>query len=298
MLDISFIILTYNEQLHIERCIKNIQPIAKEVFVIDSYSEDNTVKLAEQLGAKVYSYTWEYSHAKKFNWALDNVPIKTKWVFRLDADEYLTPELIEEIKERLDTVDESITGLVFNRRVIFMGKWMKRGTYPVKMLRLFHFEKARAEPRWMDDHMQLLEGEELEFKYDFVDENLSNLGWWINKHNGYAVREAIELLDLEMGLLSDDKSERLLTDQAARKRKLKLRFAKQALFWRSFVYFLYRYFFKLGLLEGKVGFLWTFFQGFWYRMLVDAYVFEIKKHCGVDKQKIKAYLEQQYHIKI
>lgn len=298
MTEISIIILTYNEELHIQRCIENIQPIAREVFLVDSFSTDNTIEIAKKHDIKLFQNKWTNNYAAQFNWALENLPIKTQWVLRLDADEYLYPELIDEIKQKLDTLPEDITGVVFKRRHIFLGKWMKRGTYPVKLLRLFRYQKAICEQRWMDEHIQLLEGKIVEFEYDFADHNLNNLSWFLQKHIGYAIREAIDLLDIELGLLDQTPSEVQLSEQAADKRRKKHRYAKQPLFWRSFSYFVYRYFFKLGFLEGKEGFLWHFLQGWWYRTLVDAKIYEIKKACGTDKTKIKEYLKKEYSLEI
>jgi glycosyltransferase involved in cell wall biosynthesis len=295
---ISVVILTYNEEIHIKRCIENVKDIAKDVFIVDSFSNDKTIEIAESLGVKVFQNKWENNQAKQFNWALDNLPIKTKWVLRLDADEYLMPELAEEIKQKLDTLPESVTGIVFKRRHIFLNRWMKRGTYPVKLLRLFRYNKAVCEQRWMDEHIQLLEGTSIEFENDFIDHNLNNLTWWTSKHNGYAIREAIDLLDIELGLLENKNTNVKLSPQAESKRQKKYKYAKQPLFLRSFLYFLYRYFFKLGFLEGKEGFLWHFLQGWWYRTLVDAKIFEIKRVCGNDKGKIREYLLKEYGIEL
>jgi glycosyltransferase involved in cell wall biosynthesis len=295
MLDLSIIILTYNEELHIQRCLENVLSMAKEIFIVDSYSADKTVEIAETLGAKVYQNKWENNYAKQFNWALKNLPIQTQWILRLDADEYLIPELIEELKEKLNTIDESITGIIFKRRHIFLNKWIKRGTYPVKLLRLFQYKKAICEQRWMDEHIQLIEGYSIEFQHEFIDHNLNNLGWWTQKHNNYSIREAIDLLDIELNL-SGKSNENVLIGQAAYKRNKKLSYAKKPLFIRSFAYFIYRYIFKLGFTEGKEGFLWHFLQGWWYRTLVDAKIFEIKKACGNDKEKIIEYIKINYHI--
>jgi len=83
-----------------------------------------------------------------------------------------------------------------------------------------------------------------------------------------------------------------------KKHQDKGRYARQPLFWRSIAYFCYRYFVKLGFLDGKEGFLWDFLQGLWYRMLVDAKVFEVKKACGEDKEKMKQYIENNWNIKL
>ena len=296
MLDITVIILTYNEEQHIHRCLENVNQFAKKVYVIDSFSTDNTVAIAKEMGATVVQHKWPGNQAEQFNWALENIEIDTEWVLRLDADEYLMPELVKELQARVPMLDDNITGITFKRRHIFLGRWMKRGTYPVMILRMFRTGKAVCEQRLMDEHIELLQGESTTFEHDFVDENLNNLSWWAQKHVGYAVREAAELLDIEYNITGNDSCERNLSEKTLQKRKLKLKYAQKPLFWRSFAYFIYRYFFKLGFLEGKEGFLWNFMQGWWYRTLVDAKIFEIKKACGNDKEKIITHLKTHYNI--
>jgi glycosyltransferase involved in cell wall biosynthesis len=296
MLDLSVIILTYNEEIHIRRCIDNIRNLAKDIFIVDSFSTDKTVEIAlEYENVSVLENKWENNYARQFNWALDHCPVKTQWVLRLDADEYFTPELVKETEARLSGLDNHITGIILKRRHVFLGKWIKRGTYPVKLLRLFRYKKAVCEQRLMDEHIQLLEGDLLEFENDFVDHNLHDISWWTEKHVGYAIREAVDLLDMEFGF-SNNNSVMKAGDQAERKRKKKKSYASKPLFIRSFLYFIYRYIVKLGFLEGKEGFLWHFLQGWWYRTLVDAKIFEIKKHCRNDKDEIKKYIAQKYHI--
>ena len=299
-LDISVIILTYNEEMHICRCIENIYPLVRNIFIIDSYSTDRTLLIASKYGkVTILQNKWENNYAKQFNWALKHAPIRTKWVLRLDADEYLLPALIRELSERVSFLPENISGIVFKRRHYFLGKWMKRGIYPVYLLRMFRYGKAICEQRLMDEHIQLLEGTAINFEEAFVDHNLNNLSWFCNKHVGYAVREAADLLDIELDIygtsLSDD--QKILTAQAMDKRRKKHRYARMPLFWRAFVYFCYRYFLKAGFLEGKEGFLWHFLQGWWYRTLVDAKVFEIKQACGTDREKIKNYLSDVYNCR-
>ncbi|UCS93977.1 glycosyltransferase family 2 protein [Echinicola marina] len=293
---ITTIILTYNEAAHIERCIANVWAVSAKVIVVDSHSTDGTVAIAEQSGAQVVQHVWPGNQAAQFNWALDNLPIQTQWVLRLDADEYLLPELRQEIGSLLPGIDASVNGIIFKRRHIFLGKWVKKGTYPVNLLRLFRYGKAVCEQRWMDEHIQLLEGKTITAQHDFVDHNLHSIGWWTSKHNGYAIREAVELLDVEFHLLEQSKVPGQLGEQAVAKRKRKLQYVKQPLFWRSFAYFIYRYLLKGGFTEGKEGFLWHFLQGWWYRTLVDAKIYEIKKACGRDKEKIMDYIYQAYGI--
>ena len=298
MLDLSVIILTYNEELHIRRCLENVLPIARKIYVIDCFSTDKTKEIASKLGAEVVEHEWPGNQAEQFNWALNNLPIDTRWVLRLDADEYLLPELVQELQEKLPTLPDDVTGIIFNRRHIFMGKWMRRGIYPVKLLRVFRYGKGMCEQRLMDEHIQLTEGHAVEFEHDFCDHNLNNLSWFCHKHVNYAIREAVDLLDIELDLTgaaeTDDHKE--ISPQALAKRMKKHKYARQPLFWRSFAYFCYRYFLKGACLDGKVGFIWTFLQGWWYRTLVDAKVFEIKRQCGTDREKIKALLRRDYGI--
>lgn len=298
-LDISVIILTFNEEIHIRRCIENVKPIAKEIFVIDSFSTDKTCEIAESLGAKVYQNKWENSHAKQFNWALDNLPVTTKWILRLDADEYLTNDLAVELSKKLNFLNDNVTGIILPLKRVFMGRHIKHGVGRILLLRIFRYQHAVCEARWMDEHIKILDGETIVFENEFADDNLNNIGWWTAKHNGYSIREAIDLLDVELGLFQKEQNdEGLLSEQAKRKRGLKHSYAKKPLFIRSFAYFIYRYIFKLGFTEGKEGFLWHFLQGWWYRTLVDAKIFEIKKACGNDREKIIEYISQNYSINL
>lgn len=300
MLDVSVIILTYNEEIHIKRCLDRISSDVKEVFVIDSFSTDKTVEIAkEYANVTILQNKW-VNYAAQFNWALENAPIHSKWVLRLDADEYLTKELKDELENRLPTLEDDVTGIIFNFRRVWMGQPLRYGMTKLKLLRLFQYGKAKSEVRLMDEHIQLLEGESVEFEHEFADDNLNNLSWWTNKHVGYAIREAVDLLDMEYNLTGSAKadSQKNINKQAKSKRMLKHKYAKQPLFWRSFVYFCYRYFFKLGFLDGKKGFLWHFLQGWWYRTLVDAKVFEIKKACGNNPENIKQHLKAVYHIEL
>lgn len=300
MLDISVIILTYNEEIHLRRCLENVKSIAKDIFIIDCYSTDRTIEIAQSYhNVTILQNKW-VNHATQFNWALLHAPIKTKWVLKLDADEYLTKELKEELNDRLSDLPKEYTGIIFPLRRVFLGKTIRKGMNQVKLLRMFQYGKAQSEVRQMDEHIQLNEGKTIDFKYEFADDNLNNLSWWTQKHIGYAIREAVDLLDIELDLTgaaeTDEKKQ--ISGQAKAKRMMKHRYAKQPLFWRAFAYFCYRYFFKLGFTEGKEGFLWHFLQGWWYRTLVDAKVFEIKKACGNDKEKIRRHLKDNYGIEL
>lgn len=294
MLDISVVILTFNEGKHIERCIRNAKKISCSIFLVDSYSTDKTKYLAEELGAIVYQNVWENNHARQFNWGLENLPIKTRWVLRLDADEYLSDELVEELSTKLPTIGPDVSGIILNRLQYCFGNMV----HPIQLLRIFEFGKGRCEDRWMDEHIVLSSGTTVNYDNYFYDHNLNSFGWWISKHNNYSLREAIDLLDVELNLYSDQKIIGGIGKEASEKRKKKIIYAKAPLFWRSFSYFIYRYFFKFGFIKGRGQFIWDFFQGWWYRTLVDVKIYEIKSACGNDPQKIKTFLLENYNIRI
>ncbi len=299
MLDITVIILTYNEEIHIGRCLEKVMPFASKVYVVDCYSTDRTVEIAEQFGAEVVQREWPGNQAEQFNWALDNLKIDTDWILRLDADEYLLPELVAELNEKLPLLGEGVSALSLSRARAFCGKVLHHGIVNnIKIVRIFRTGKARYEKRLMDEHLSVLSGETIEMKHKFIDDNRMPIGKFIAKHNGYASREAALLLDAEYHLTDMDSLPQDYGEEVRKKRQQKAKYAKMPLFWRAFGYFLYRYIFKLGFLDGKEGFLWDFLQGWWYRTLVDAKVFEVKKACGNDKEKIKEYLSKNYNIKL
>ena len=324
-MNLSVIILTYNEERHIRRCIESLRPLAPDIFVVDSFSTDGTVELARGLGAQVFQNRWEGLYSRQFNWALDHLPVKTGWILRLDADEYLCPGLVREIQEKLDALPADVAGVELFLLHYFMGRVIRRGTPRIRMIRLFRRGKARCEQRLMDEHMALVEGRSVAFAGEFADDNLNDLAWWTQKHLGYAIREAADMLDIEYNLFdrsnaeaqNGDSTQRRrgaeegvnaeaqrrrggegLCDQAAAKRRMKLKYARAPLFWRALAYFCMRYFVRGGFLEGREGFMWHFFQGLWYRMLVDARIWEIKRDSGGDREKILELLRTRFGLRI
>lgn len=297
--DISVIILTYNEEQHIERCIKSLLPVVKEIFIIDSFSTDKTVEIAENLGAKVYQNPW-INYALQFQWGLDNCPISTEWIMRMDSDEYILPELQNEISNKIQNIQDNISGIYIKRRVYFKDKWIKHGSYyPTWLLRVWRYKDGHIEQRWMDEHIKLIKGDTIQFENDLVDDNLNDLTWWTNKHNNYATREAVDILNIIHEFIKyDEVNSNFFGTQEERKRFLKKKYANLPLFTRPFIYFLWRYFIKLGFLDGKQGLIWHFLQGFWYRFLVDAKIYEIEKKSRDFNLSLKDTLKEKYGFKL
>ncbi len=299
--DLTVIILTYNEALHIERAILSVRTVAQKVIVVDSYSTDHTVSLAQALNAEVLQHPF-VNHAQQFQWAIEHANIQSEWVMRMDADEYITDELRNEIKEKLPIQDQDTCGVVLKRQVHFMGQWIKYGGYyPIKLLRIWRTGSAQIEQRWMDEHMVLKRGRAIEFKHDLIDDNLNSLTWWTDKHNAYATREAIDFLNQKYNFLneSENSNDPNSAKHATAKRWYKNNFYnKLPLFLRAFLYFQFRYWIKLGFLDGRKGLVWHFLQGFWYRFLVDAKILQIEWWAKKENQTILKVLQEKYNVHI
>jgi glycosyltransferase involved in cell wall biosynthesis len=296
---ITVVILTFNESLHIERCIRSVSKIAKDIIVVDSFSTDDTCEIAKKLGANVFQNVF-INQANQFQWALDNCNIEFEWILRLDADEYLLKELEDEILEKLPFLPQGTNGVYLKRRVYFMNKWIKYGGYyPVKLLRLWRTGTAIVEQKWMDEHIILKSGSSIEFQNDFVDENFNTLQWWTSKHNNYSSRELIEYFNEKHNFFQTENISLSLNSQESKKRKYKLNFYnKSPLFLRSFIYFLFRYILQLGFLDGKKGLVWHFLQGFWYRFLIDSKIYQVNHIAKRENKSIKMVLIEDFNLKI
>jgi glycosyltransferase involved in cell wall biosynthesis len=284
---IVVIILTFNEEAHLARCIESVKDIADEIVVADCFSTDATLEIALNLGARIIQRKWT-NHSTQFNWALTQLDEGTEWVLRIDSDEYLTPELINQINA-LQQIPADTDGVIFGRRMTFQGKLISYGgVFPVKVLRLFRFGRGHCENRWMDEHIVVL-GKTIEIHGELIDDNLNSLTWWTDKHNKYATYEAIEMLNLEFQFMRINSRDKL----AGCKQAVIKRWLKEAIYsrlpsgLRALVYFLYRFIIRLGFLDGKAGSTFHFLQGFWYRYLVDMKIREVKRYMVTHKVDVR-----------
>ena len=260
MTDIALIILTKNEKLHIGRCLEKLAPLeAKQIFVVDCFSDDGTQEIARSQGATVVEHEWPGNQAAQFNWALDNLKIEAKWILRLDADEYLYPETIEEIKVTLDGLPADVTSLSLSLARNFCGRKIRWGNPEVELVRMFRIGKGRSSQSEMDEHIVTSEGRNLKLKGRFVDDSRISMDAWREKHRGYAKREAKMAVD-------------------GRANANKRMYYRLPPYFRAFAYFAYRYFFRLGFLDGYAGWMWHFWQGLWSRCLVDKEIGALKRN--------------------
>ncbi|RPE08450.1 glycosyltransferase family 2 protein [Chitinophaga lutea] len=297
---ISVIILTYNESKHLARCLESMRQVAEEIYVIDAFSTDDTLEIAARYNAKVHQRKW-INYADQFQWALDNCDIRTPWVMRMDADEYLEPALVKEINSI--EIPAKVTGIYIRRKVLFKEKWIRYGGfYPHTLLRIWRNAAGSIEQRWMDEHVVISGGETMQLKEHIVDHNLNSIHWWVNKHNNYAIREMVDLLNIKYRFLEEDK--RLLgseSSQARRKRFLKEKvYSALSPGARASLYFCFRYFLRFGFMDGYRGFVFHFMQGYWYRLLVDVNLkeFEDKLQGDTSRERLIELLRKDYNIAI
>ncbi|VDC33962.1 glycosyltransferase family 2 protein [Pseudogemmobacter humi] len=275
---LTAIIMSLNEEQHITRCIESLRPVAERIVVVDSFSTDRTIEIAQRLGAEVLQNRF-VSHAHQYQWALDRLGVTSAWILRVDADEYLETVLQQSILEFL--ADPGAVNAVFLRRkIVFLGRPILHGFfYPLKILRLYRTGQGRMEQRRMDEHITVDTPVCRTLDGDLVDDNLNCLAWWSSKHIGYARKEAWEIIACRQG----GQSAPPLSGAARRKRFLKNRvYNRLPSALRSTLYFFYRYVIGLGFLDGKAGFFFHFLQAYWYRTYVDATLYEIERQAAAE----------------
>lgn len=292
--DITCVILTFNESRHIARSIHSVRSFVKDILVVDSHSSDDTVAIAQRAGARVLTHAF-VNYSQQFQWALDHGSISTAWTMRLDADELIEPDLAAEICRRLPALADDVAGVNFDRKHIFMGRWVRHGgRYPLRLLRLWRTGQGRIETRWMDEHIVVWNGRTVSFNGGFADRNENDLTYFTSKHNAYATREAIDVLARRYNLLKDDRALKAASAsrQATMKRWFKENIYNRLPLWAGpLLYFLYRYFVQFGFLDGRTGTIYHVLQGFWYRYLVACKVFEfdaVLRDCADREERLEA----------
>lgn len=277
MTNVAVIILIKDEILHIRRCLERLRNLnPKQIFVVDSPSTDGSDKVAAEMGATVVVHTYPGTQAAQFNWALDNLPINAEWILRLDADEYLTEETVGKIAQLFDCRDcpskNGEVGYSLELKRKFMGREIRHATNGIRQVRIFRQGKGRYLETLMDERLEVgdwqkidgawklvREGRTIDFDGAFYDDNLNGLGWWKEKHRSYAKREAVQAMNG--------------TSQDVRKAA----YYKLPRYVRTLMYFGLRYIVKLGFLDGVAGWEWNFWQGLWYRWIVDREIGRLKR---------------------
>ncbi|SKB11585.1 Glycosyl transferase family 2 [Planktothrix sp. PCC 11201] len=266
----SIYILTANEEIDIADCIDSAL-LSDDIIVVDSFSQDRTVEIAQQYPVRVLQHRFE-SHGKQRTWMLQEIPTKHDWVYILEADERMTPELFAECLQAIQSQD--YIGYYVAERVIFLGNWIRRSTqYPRYQMRLFRKDKV-----WFTDYGHT-EREVCDGPTGFIRETYPHytcskgLSRWIDKHNRYSTDEAVETLrQLQTGTVN---WKDLLLGSSEVERRRALKDLSLRLPFRPLIRFIYMYFFLGGFLDGRSGFSWCVLQAF-YEYLILLKVWEVE----------------------
>ncbi|MDZ8050336.1 MAG: glycosyltransferase family 2 protein [Aulosira sp. ZfuVER01] len=271
---VSVLIPAKNEEANLPACLTSLQ-MADEVFVVDSQSTDNSIAIAESFGANIVQFKFNGSWPKKKNWSLDNLPFRNEWVLIVDCDERITPELWAEIAQVIE--NDEYAGYYLNRRVFFLGKWIRHGgKYPDWNLRLFKHKQGRYEnlntediPNTGDNEVHehvILPGKVGYLKNDMLHEDFRDLYHWLERHNRYSNWEARVYYNLLTN--KDDGGTigaNLFGDAVQRKRFLKTVWVR--LPFKPLLRFILFYIIQRGFLDGKAGYI--------YGRLLSQYEYQI-----------------------
>jgi glycosyltransferase involved in cell wall biosynthesis len=264
------VILTFNSASIIRETVSQAKKVSPNVFVVDSHSKDNTVAILEELGCTVVQRPFS-NYSDQRNWAISQVEGRYGWQLHLDADEVLDEQAVGEIRALLAGTPR-LDAYMLRRRDYFMGKMLRFSGVNPWHLRLFRSGAGRCESRLYDQHFisTTTPGRLQGFMHD---KNSARLTDWIASHNRWSDAEAKEKLGPR--LAADNVLQpRLMGDARERTRFIKELYYKLPTGLRSLSYFIYRYVFRLGFLDGTTGFYFAFFQALWFRMLVDAKMYE------------------------
>jgi glycosyltransferase involved in cell wall biosynthesis len=272
---LTVIALTYNEEANIAQALDSVVGWADEIHIVDSLSTDRTLDIARRYGCHIAQNRFE-NYAKQRNYALAHLPIRSEWIFFLDADEWLPDALKQEISALIASCPRE-NGFYVKWRLIWMGRWIRRGYYPSWILRLFRHGKGRCEDRAVNEHL-IVDGPTGRLRNDFMHEDRKGVTDWIAKHNRYATTESRELFNTRSAPDYQEIDARLFGTQAQRKRWLRYKvWNRLPPLIRPMFYFFYRYILAGGFLDGREAFAYHFLQGLWFPMLVDIKYLELKR---------------------
>ena len=276
----SIIVLTFNEEIHLPRLLKSVQSLNASTYILDSGSTDKTLSIAENFGCEVKNNPF-INHPKQWDAALKSFDIKTPWVVCLDADQQVSPELLKLLQAFKDKDYKDVSGIYFNRKNIFKGKWLRHGGYfPFYLLKMFRYGVGYSDLNENMDHRFIVPGKTIIWKEGYlIEENTkeNEISFWISKHNRYSDLVAQEEWERLQQLRTQTLKPNLFGSPDQKKAFLKSIWWKMPLYVRPFIYFFHRYFIQLGILDGKQGFVFHFLQAFWFRLVVDIKIDEIKK---------------------
>jgi len=270
---ISVVVLTYNSEATLAKTLEAASQVSTDIYVVDSFSVDRTPAIAQQYGANLVTHPF-VNYAAQRNWAIDHLPLKHDWELHLDADERLSETLAAELAALLQREPAAaVNGYYISRLVHFLGRPIRHGgMFPIWHMRLFRRRSGRCEEREYDQHF-IVQGSTERLKGPLIDDNQMPLSEWVSRHNRWSDAEVRELLREShvVGLRPA-----LTGNPLERKRYFRTIYNRMPLFLRAWLLFVYRYFIRLGFLDGTEGLIFFFLQTLWFRFLIDAKMFEQK----------------------
>jgi glycosyltransferase involved in cell wall biosynthesis len=275
---VSTLVLTYNEEPNIEACLRSVHGWCHEIFVLDSGSTDQTVAICLRYTDKIIVHPYT-DHASQVSWALSNLPLACDWMLFLDADNVVSELLKREFEQALADDDLRIAGYYCRHLHMFRN-------HPVRglkshWLRLIRRAQTRVDQSELVDFRWILDGETRILSGEIIESNRkeNDIDFWIDKHQKFSYRMAIEEVLRNSGILkwSPELHPRIFGNYDEQMLWLKNRWYSMPLYIRPFLYFLYRYIFRLGFLDGMNGFLYHFLQAFWFRLIVDMKISELQQ---------------------
>ncbi|MGH2808630.1 MAG: glycosyltransferase family 2 protein [Actinomycetota bacterium] len=272
---LSVVILTFNEEANLARCLESTAPWAAEVFVVDSGSTDQTVAIAERYGARVFEHSFE-NHVAQWQWALDNLPFGHEWMLAIDADFAVTPELRDAITA-IAIGGGDAAGYYVRKRFIFRGRFIRHGgVYPNYRVVLFRRDAVFLDESEIQDHHFYVHGRTGRLEQELIEINANDdvMAFWIDKQLSSAERQAMEEIRHRRGGAGGPVKATPFGHHNQRVLWLEGIWSRLPLYWRSVFYFLYRYVLRGGFLDGRQGFLYHFTQALVYRILLDARIEE------------------------
>jgi glycosyltransferase involved in cell wall biosynthesis len=270
---LTVLVVTRNEELNLERCLRSVRGLADQVFVVDSESADRTVEIARRYADAVHELPYDHTRIIPwiFQWGLDHLPIRNPWVLILEADQALTPALRQEIAALLARPRIEEDGFYLRRRQVFRGRRIRFGGYRGKpLLKLFRRGRAQLDPLEQDTRVYV-DGRVGRLRAPLEEWNRKEdaIQFYLEKHLRYAEAFAREELARRRQGIPWKLTPRLFGTTDERTLWLKARYYRLPLFVRPALYFFYRYVLLLGVLDGKTGFVFHFLQAFWFRLVVD-----------------------------
>jgi len=259
---VTIIIPTLNEERNIEKALRSTVEWADQVFVVDSFSSDRTCELATSLSGKVVQHRFLNYSAQK-NWALDNLPVRTDWVFFLDADEAIPPDLRDEIASVVRDQSATFAGYYVGMEHLFLGARLRHGGwYPNFRLLFFRHQLGRYETRIVHEHL-VLQGPTGKLKQHLVHDDRKGLHRYFDRHNVYSTMEALAAYRLTR---EDSEESALFANwfgEVPQRRRAIKQWAYRYLPCRPLFKFLWAYFLKRGFLDGRMGFTYCMLQSFY-----------------------------------